>query len=54
MSEKIEYTDEPLGEVTIVSDLLPSPAELSFRESSVEVTALPSNSLRQAEPDGQE
>lgn len=38
MSEKIRYTDEPLGEVRVVSDFLPSPAELAFRESSVKVT----------------
>ncbi len=38
MSEKIEYTDEPLGEVKIVPDFLPSPDELAFREESVKVT----------------
>jgi hypothetical protein len=38
MSEKIKYTDEPLGEVKIVPDFLPSPEELVFREESVKVT----------------
>lgn len=38
MSAKIKYTDEPLGEVKIVSDFLPSPDELAFREESVKVT----------------
>jgi hypothetical protein len=38
MSAKIEYTDEPLGEVKIISDFLPSPDELAFREESVKVT----------------
>jgi len=38
MSEKIRYTDEPLGEVKILPDFLPSPEELAFREESVKVT----------------
>jgi hypothetical protein len=38
MSTKINYTDEPLGEIRILSDFLPSPAELAFREESVKVT----------------
>lgn len=38
MSTKIKYTDEPLGEIKIVKDFLPSPAELAFREESVKVT----------------
>jgi hypothetical protein len=38
MSSKIKYTDEPIGEVRIVPDFLPSPSELAFREESVKVT----------------
>jgi len=38
MSKKIQYTDEPLGEFRVVSDFLPSPEELAFREESVKVT----------------
>lgn len=38
MSTKIKYTDEPLGEIKIVRDFLPSPAELAFSEESVKVT----------------
>ena len=38
MSTKIKYTDEPMDEIKIVSDFLPSPAELAFREESVKVT----------------
>jgi hypothetical protein len=38
MSKKIKYTDEPLGEIKVVPDFLPSPAELAFREESVKVT----------------
>lgn len=38
MSTKIKYTDEPLGEIKIVPDFLPSPKELAYREESVKVT----------------
>lgn len=38
MSKKIQYTDEPIGEFRVVSDFLPSPEELAFREESVKVT----------------
>jgi hypothetical protein len=38
MNTKIKYTDEPLGEIRIVQDFLPSPSELAFREESVKVT----------------
>lgn len=38
MTRKIQYTDEPLGEVKVISDFLPSPEELAFREESVKVT----------------
>lgn len=38
MNTKIKYTDEPLGEIKIVQDFLPSPAELAFSEESVKVT----------------
>ncbi|GFO55309.1 hypothetical protein GMSM_23160 [Geomonas sp. Red276] len=38
MSTKTKYSDEPLGELKIVPDFLPSPAELAFREESVKVT----------------
>ena len=38
MSAKIRYTDEPLGEVKVIPDFLPSPDELVFRQESVKVT----------------
>ena len=38
MSTKIKYTDEPLGEIKVIRDFLPSPAELAFSEESVKVT----------------
>ncbi|HEX6833123.1 MAG TPA: hypothetical protein VF132_06275 [Rudaea sp.] len=38
MSDKIRYTNEPIGNVEIVADFLPSPAELAFREEGVKIT----------------
>jgi predicted DNA binding CopG/RHH family protein len=38
MNAKIKYTDEPLGQLEVVADFLPSPAELAFREDGVKVT----------------
>lgn len=38
MTKKITYTDEPLGDVEVITDFLPSPAELAFREEGVKVT----------------
>ena len=38
MSEKIRYTDEPLGNLKVVPDFLPRPEELVFREEGVKVT----------------
>jgi hypothetical protein len=38
MKAKIKNTDEPLGELQVVPDFLPSPEELAFREESVKVT----------------
>lgn len=35
---KIKYTNEPLGDVKVIKDFLPSPAELSFNEEAVKVT----------------
>jgi predicted DNA binding CopG/RHH family protein len=38
MSERIRYTDEPLRDMKVVPDFLPSPEELAFREEGVRVT----------------
>ena len=38
MKKKIGYTDQPVGDVAVVADFLPSPAELAFREDGVKVT----------------
>lgn len=38
MNTKIKYTDEPLGDLKVVRDFLPPPAQLAFREEGVKVT----------------
>jgi len=38
MNTKIKYTDEPIGKVEVVADMLPSPEELAFKEDTVKVT----------------
>ncbi len=38
MKSKIKYTDEPMDDVQVVQDFLPSPEELAFREEAVKVT----------------
>lgn len=36
--DKIKYTNEPLGDIKVIKDFLPSPAELAFNEEGVKVT----------------
>jgi uncharacterized DUF497 family protein/predicted DNA binding CopG/RHH family protein len=38
MKERIEYTDEPLGDLRVVEDFLPPPEYLAFKEETVKVT----------------
>ena len=38
MSEKIRYTNEPLGDLEVVTDFLPYPEDLVFRDEGVKVT----------------
>lgn len=38
MNAKIKHTNEPLGELKVKKDFLPSPAELAFNEEAVKVT----------------
>ena len=38
MKKKIAYTNEPLGDVQVVADFLPSPSQLAYREDGVKVT----------------
>ncbi|MBM9537083.1 CopG family transcriptional regulator [Desulfobulbus alkaliphilus] len=38
MKEKIKFTDEPMGNVQVVSDFLPTPEELALKDETVKVT----------------
>ena len=38
MRKRIKYTDEPLGELKVVDDFLPTPDELAVKEENVKVT----------------
>ena len=38
MKEKIKYTDEPMENVKVIADFLPSPEELVFKEETVKIT----------------
>ena len=38
MKSTIEYTDEPLGDLKVIDDLLPPPEQLAFKEETVKVT----------------
>jgi predicted DNA binding CopG/RHH family protein len=38
MSKRITYDDGPIGDVKVVRDFLPAPADLVFREDQVKVT----------------
>ncbi len=38
MSERIKYTDEPLGDLKVIPDFLPRPEDLIFRDEGVKVT----------------
>ena len=38
MSAKIKYSNEPLGKLEVVSDFLPRPEDLAFRDEGVKVT----------------
>ena len=37
-SSKIEYTNETLGDMKVIKEFLPSPADLSLNEEAVKVT----------------
>jgi predicted DNA binding CopG/RHH family protein len=38
MKSKITYTDEPLGNLKVVQDFLPSPEQLALKDEKVKVT----------------
>ena len=38
MSKTIQYSEEPIGDLKIVADFLPSPEELSLKNENTKVT----------------
>jgi len=38
MKKKTKYTNEPLGDIRVIDDFLPSPSELAFDEEQVKIT----------------
>jgi len=38
MKSKIKYTDEPMGRLNVVNDVLPSPDQLVVKEDNIKVT----------------
>ncbi len=38
MKKKINYTNEPLGQVKVIKDFLPTPDELAFKEKNIKIT----------------
>jgi len=38
MRKKIQYSDEPIGEIELISDFLPSPEELALKNKNTKVT----------------
>jgi hypothetical protein len=52
VKKKIVYTDEPMADVEVIVDFLPSPAELAFKEDGVKVTlALSKSSVDESQQD---
>lgn len=50
--KKIVYTDEPMGDLEVVADFLPSPPELEFKEDGVKVSlALSKSSIDESQQD---
>lgn len=38
MNKPIQYSDEPLGDLKIISDFLPSPEELALKQHNTKIT----------------
>ena len=38
MSKRTKYTDEPMGEPTVIKDFLPTPDQLVLNEENVKIT----------------
>lgn len=36
--KRVKYTDEPMNNVEVISDFLPSPEQLAFKEETVKIT----------------
>ncbi len=36
--KKVEYTNEPIGDIKLITDFLPSPEKLVMKEETVKVT----------------
>ena len=36
--KRIEYTDEPLGDIRVIDDFLPPPEKLAFKEETTKIT----------------
>ena len=51
MKERIKYTDEPIGNVKVVSDFLPSPEELALKDETVLPDLMKWNFLPQIQRD---
>ena len=38
MKQTIKYTDEPLGDIKVINDFLPSPEDLVLKDENIKVT----------------
>jgi predicted DNA binding CopG/RHH family protein len=38
MKNRIKYTDEPMGKLTLINDFLPKPEQLVLKEENVKIT----------------
>lgn len=38
MKKTIKYSDEPIGDLKIIADFLPSPKDLIFKDDTIKVT----------------
>ena len=38
MNKAIQYSDEPIGEIRVIPDFLPSPTELALKNKNTKVT----------------
>lgn len=36
--KRMKYTDEPMNQVEVIADFLPSPEQLAFKEETVKIT----------------